>query len=96
MREYRSKNVRRMLNILRVIVIGAVILGVVEKSVPIWVLLAAPIIYFIPEILLFIWWGGSFIATGIVIGISFVFFSPLFLISWVVSKYDDHKRNKKH
>ena len=87
MRSYHEKNTSILLNFFRVFTLIGVIGGVIEGDIPRWLLLALPAIYFLPEILLLLWWIVTLPVTLILMLFGISLYSPLFLVSWISDKF---------
>ena len=95
MRNYRSKNVRIILNIFRVITLIGIIGSVIEGDISKWFLLALPAFYFLPEILLILWWVVTLPFTLLLMVFGVSLYSPLFLVSWISDKFHSSGHSMK-
>ena len=95
MRSYREKNTGIILNFFRVLTLIGVVGSVIEGDLPKWFLLALPAIYFLPEILLFLWWVITLPITLVLMVFGLGLYSPLFLTSWIIDKVKGKHKNPK-
>lgn len=83
-----------MMNFLRIFTLVGIVGSVINGDLSRWFLLALPAIYFLPEILLLLWWVVTLPVVLILTFFGVSLYSPLFLVSWITDKFKKtHKQN---